>query len=51
LDGPAVSAAFSGLKPLDGMLRSPGFFGAKIDSADDDADEQTQFLQFLGRAV
>jgi uncharacterized protein (TIGR03086 family) len=45
-----VAQAFSGLKPLDAMIRQPGIFGDKADCADD-ADIQTQFLSFLGRAV
>lgn len=50
LDAEAVAAAYSGLKPMDAMIRMPGVFGAKADCADD-ADEQTQFLAFLGRKV
>lgn len=50
LDATAVTQAYSGLKPMDAMLRQPGVFGAKIDPAPGD-DEQTEFLKFLGRAV
>ncbi len=50
LDQDAVAAAHSGLKPMDAMIRMPGVFGPKADCADD-ADEQTQFLAFLGRKV
>ena len=50
LDAEAVSGAYSGLKPMDAMLRNPGFFEAKVD-APAGADEQTEFLSFLGRKV
>jgi uncharacterized protein (TIGR03086 family) len=50
LDADAVTAAYSGLKPMDAMIRNPGFFGGKAEAADD-ADEQAQFLAFLGRKV
>jgi len=50
LDADAVAAAYSGLKPMDAMIRQPGFFGPKIDPAEGD-DTQTEFLKFLGRAV
>jgi uncharacterized protein (TIGR03086 family) len=43
-----VAHAYEGLKPMDAMLRMPGVFGPKIESAPD-ADLQTQFLNFLGR--
>jgi uncharacterized protein (TIGR03086 family) len=46
----AVEAAYSGLKPLDAMLRSPGIMGPKIEPSPG-ADSQTQLLNFLGRAV
>lgn len=48
LDPAAVSGAYAGLKPLDEMIRQPGVFGPKIEPPAD-ADEQTQFLCFLGR--
>lgn len=50
LDAAAVSGAYSGLKPMDEMIRQPGVFGPKIEPPAD-ADEQTQFLCFLGRRV
>ena len=50
LDADAVKHAFEGLKPLDAMLRQPGVFGDKVEPAPD-ADEQEQFLNFLGRAT
>ena len=46
----AVAGAYSGLKPMDAMLRNPGFFDAKVD-APAGADEQAEFLSFLGRKV
>jgi uncharacterized protein (TIGR03086 family) len=50
LDAAAVTGAYSGLKPLDGMIRRPGLFDAKAD-APAGADEQAEFLAFLGRKV
>ena len=50
LDADAVAAGYSGLKPMDAMIRQPGIFGPKIEPDDGD-DLQTEFLQFLGRAV
>ena len=50
LDPAAVSGAYSGLKPMDEMIRRPGVFGPKIEPPAD-ADEQTQFLCFLGRST
>jgi uncharacterized protein (TIGR03086 family) len=50
LDADAVAQSFSGLKPLDAMIRQPGLFGPKVECAAD-ADEQTQFLSFVGRQV
>jgi uncharacterized protein (TIGR03086 family) len=50
LDADAVKQAYSGLKPMDAMIRQPGVFGPKIDPAPGD-DEQTEFLKFLGRSV
>jgi uncharacterized protein (TIGR03086 family) len=46
----AVAGAYSGLKPMDAMIRQPGVFGPKID-APEGADLQTEFLCFLGRQV
>lgn len=45
-----VRHAFEGLRPMDAMIRQPGVFGPKVESAPD-ADTQTQFLNFLGRTV
>jgi uncharacterized protein (TIGR03086 family) len=50
LDADAVTQAYSGLKPMDAMIRQPGVFGPKVDAAPGD-DEQTEFLKFLGRNV
>jgi uncharacterized protein (TIGR03086 family) len=50
LDAGSVAGAYSGMKPMDAMIRRPGFFGAKVD-APAGADEQTEFLCFLGRNV
>jgi uncharacterized protein (TIGR03086 family) len=50
LDQPAVEGAYSGLKPLDAMIRREGVFGPRIDSPEG-ADLQTQFLNFTGRRV
>ena len=49
LDADAVAAAYSGLKPMDAMIRMPGVFGPKVDASG--ADLQTEFLGFLGRTV
>lgn len=49
LDPDAVAGAYSGLKPMDAMIRRPGVFGPRIDV--EGADLQTEFLSFLGRAV
>lgn len=48
LDQAAVEGAYSGLKPLDAMIRQPGVFGPQTE-APEGADLQTQFLCFLGR--
>ena len=50
LDAATVAAAYSGLKPMDAMIRMPGVFGPKIEAAEGD-DAQTEFLKFLGRQV
>ncbi len=50
LPADAVAAAYSGLKPMDAMIRVPGVFGAKVE-APEGADVQTEFLSFLGRNV
>lgn len=48
IDADAVTHAYSALQPMDAMLRQPGVFGPKVEPAAD-ADEQEQFLNFLGR--
>ena len=48
LDQDAVAQAYSGLKPMDAMLRQPGVFGPKVEPPEG-ADLQTEFLCFLGR--
>jgi uncharacterized protein (TIGR03086 family) len=50
LDPDAVSGAYSGLRPMDEMIRQPGVFGPKVEPPAN-ADEQTEFLCFLGRHV
>jgi uncharacterized protein (TIGR03086 family) len=50
LDPTAVEGAYSGLKPMDAMIRQPGVFGPKVEPPAG-ADLQTEFLCFLGRAV
>jgi uncharacterized protein (TIGR03086 family) len=50
LDEAAVAGAYSGLKPMDAMIRRPGVFGPKVE-APEGADLQTEFLSFLGRQV
>ena len=50
LNQDAIPMAYSGLKPIDAMLRRPGIFGPKIE-APAGADLQTEFLLFLGRPV
>jgi uncharacterized protein (TIGR03086 family) len=50
LDQDAVAGAYSGLKPMDAMIRMPGVFGPKVESPEG-ADLQTEFLNFLGRTV
>ena len=50
LDQDAVAKAYSGLKPVDAMLRQPGAFGPKVEPPEG-ADLQTEFLCFLGRRV
>jgi uncharacterized protein (TIGR03086 family) len=50
LDQDACERAYSGLKPMDAMIRQPGVFGPKIE-APAGADVQTEFLSFLGRQV
>ncbi len=43
-----VEGAYSGLKPMDAMLRQPGVFGPKVEVAPG-SDVQTEFLGFVGR--
>jgi uncharacterized protein (TIGR03086 family) len=43
-----VEGAYSGLKPMDAMLRRPGVFGPKVE-VPAGADVQTEFLAFVGR--
>jgi uncharacterized protein (TIGR03086 family) len=50
LDADAVHHAFEGMRPMDGMIRRPGVFGPKVEPPAG-ADEQTEFLCFLGRPV
>jgi uncharacterized protein (TIGR03086 family) len=50
IDPIAVTQAHSGMKPMDEMIRRPGVFGPKVEPAAD-ADEQEQFLNFLGRTT
>lgn len=45
-----VDGAYSGLKPMDAMIRRPGVFDAKVE-APAGANLQTEFLCFLGRKV
>jgi uncharacterized protein (TIGR03086 family) len=48
LDSDATKAAMAFLEPNDEMMRVPGGMGPKIDPPDG-ADEQTRFLNFVGR--
>ena len=50
LNAEAVEGTYSGLKPLDAMIRQPGIFGPKV-TPPAGADLQTEMLCFLGRAV
>jgi uncharacterized protein (TIGR03086 family) len=50
LNAEAVTGAYSGMKPMDAMIRRPGAFGDKVD-APSGGDEQAEFLSFLGRRV
>ncbi|MGH3769436.1 MAG: TIGR03086 family metal-binding protein [Pseudonocardiaceae bacterium] len=50
LDPGAVSMTMEMLAPLDDTIRRPGGFATKITPAPD-ADQQTQLLNFCGRAV
>jgi uncharacterized protein (TIGR03086 family) len=46
----ACAKVYVGLEPIDDLLRSPGFFGPKLEPASD-ADEQDRLLAFVGRQV
>ena len=48
LDEDSVRRAYDVLKPMDGMIRRPNFFGPKLDPPSD-VDRQTEFLYFTGR--
>jgi uncharacterized protein (TIGR03086 family) len=50
INAEACAMAYSGLKPMDAMIRRPGVFGDKVEGTADD-DVQTEFLRFLGRPV
>jgi len=50
LDPDEVHQVFEAMKPVDAMLRASGAFGPKL-APPPGADEQTQLLAFLGRAV
>jgi uncharacterized protein (TIGR03086 family) len=45
-----IDGAYSGLKPMDAMIRRPGVFDAKIEPPAG-ANLQTEFLCFLGRKI
>ena len=51
LDQDACERAYSGLKPMDAMIRQPGVFGPQGRRNPAGADIQTEFLSFLGRQV
>jgi uncharacterized protein (TIGR03086 family) len=50
LDENIVAAAYSGLKPMDEMIRRPGVFADKV-TPPPGADLQTEFLSLVGRSV
>jgi uncharacterized protein (TIGR03086 family) len=50
LDHECVERSFEFLSPIDDAIRRPGGFAPKIDPAPD-ANQQTTFLNFCGRAV
>ena len=50
LDARAVTIAFEGIRPADEAIRGAGGYGPKIEPSPE-ADEQTRFLNFLGRRV
>ena len=48
LDPDEVHQMFTGMEPMDEMLRSSGHFGPRV-PVPDDADEQTKLIAFIGR--
>jgi uncharacterized protein (TIGR03086 family) len=46
----ACTLALHNLEPIDALLRSPGFYGPKLEPSDG-ADVQDRLLAFLGRRV
>ena len=50
LDAEACAVTYANLEPLDGSIRAPGFFGPKLEPAQD-ADAQDRLLAFVGRQV
>ncbi len=50
LDAEVVHDMYVGLQPMDELLRSSGHYGPKV-AVDDDADETTRLLAFVGRDV
>jgi len=50
LDAEACAVTYANLQPIDGSLRTPGFFGPKLEPAPD-ADAQDTLLAFVGRQV
>jgi hypothetical protein len=48
LDEDSVRDAYETLKPMDAMIRQPKVFGPKLEPPLD-ADQQREFLYFLGR--
>lgn len=50
LDTEVVHDMLVGMEPMDELLRSSGHYGPKV-AVDDDADETTRLLAFVGRDV
>ena len=48
LDADEVHRLFTGMEPVDELLRSSGHFGPRVD-VPADADEQTKLIAFTGR--
>jgi len=46
----ACSVTYANLQPIDALIRAPGFFGPKLESAAN-ADDQDKLLAFVGRKV